>query len=167
MNAENKPRAFNSLADAMADIARRREAEARQSRVSIGSYIAVCRHLGASTLEGRGAPLPTTVTSQNRRTYAPRRILDIALASVGVFLLCPLMVVIAAAIGLGSGSWPVLVRDSRTGLYMFRTTYGSDMRMTGLGWFLEQSGLDQLPQLISVLKGEVSLVAGLSPSRES
>ena len=85
------------------------------------------------------------------------RIADIALASISLFLLCPLLIGIPVAIRLGSPG-PVLVRQSRTGLYVFRTTSGPNRRATGLGWFLQQSSLYTLPQLFSVILGNSSLV---------
>ncbi len=99
---------------------------------------------------------------KNSRTSKPTRIVDIALASVGLFLLYPLLVVIAAAIRLGSPG-PVLVRQSRTGLYRFRTTSGPHRRVTSLGRFLQQTSLDELPELLSVVKGDASLVNRLDP----
>jgi len=94
---------------------------------------------------------------QNSRTSRSMRIVDVALASVLLFLLCPLLILIAVAIRLQSPG-PVLVRKSRTGLYVFRTTSGPDRRVTGLGWFLQQSSLYKLPQLFSVIMGNNSLV---------
>ena len=114
--------------------------------------------------------MPTMVKPrQNSRTSAFARIVDIALASVILFLLCPLLVVIAIAIRLQSPG-PVLVRQSRTGLYVFRTTAGSDGGTAWLDRFLRQSSLDELPQLLSVVSGHLSLVNCLSPcwsSRET
>jgi lipopolysaccharide/colanic/teichoic acid biosynthesis glycosyltransferase len=51
----------------------------------------------------------------------------------------------------------VLVRKSRTGLYVFRTTSGPNRRTTRLGWFLQQSSLYELPRLFSVIMGNDSL----------
>jgi putative colanic acid biosynthesis UDP-glucose lipid carrier transferase len=74
--------------------------------------------------------------------------LRIALAGVVILLLCPLMVLIAAAIRLESPG-PVLVRNSRTGALLFRTTTVHGGRVTRLGSLLQQSSLNKLPQLIS------------------
>ena len=94
---------------------------------------------------------------QNSRTSRSMRIVDVALASVLLVLLCPLLILIAVAIRLQSPG-PVLVRQSRTGLYVFRTTSGPNRLVTGLGWFLQQSSLYTLPQLFSVILGNSSLV---------
>jgi putative colanic acid biosysnthesis UDP-glucose lipid carrier transferase len=91
------------------------------------------------------------------RTAMIERIADIALASISLFLLCPLLIGIPVAIRLGSPG-PVLVRQSRTGLYVFRTTSAPNKRVTGLGSLLQESRLYKLPQLFSVIMGEHSLV---------
>jgi lipopolysaccharide/colanic/teichoic acid biosynthesis glycosyltransferase len=103
--------------------------------------------------------MPTTVKSHlNSRTSSSRQIVDIALASISLFLLCPLLMAIAVAIRLQSPG-PVLVRQSRTGLYVFRTTSGPNRRPTRLGSLLQQSRLYELPQLFSVIMGDHSLVS--------
>lgn len=102
--------------------------------------------------------MPTMVIPrQNSRTSRSMRIVDVALASVLLVLLCPLLILIAVAIRVQSPG-PVLVRKSRTGLYVFRTTSGPNRRTTRLGWFLQQSSLYTLPQLFSVILGNSSLV---------
>jgi putative colanic acid biosysnthesis UDP-glucose lipid carrier transferase len=99
-----------------------------------------------------------TIAKILSRTAMIERIADIALASISLFLLCPLLIGIPVAIRLGSPG-PVLVRQSRTGLYVFRTTSGHpNKRVTGLGSLLQESRLYKLPQLFSVIMGEHSLV---------
>jgi lipopolysaccharide/colanic/teichoic acid biosynthesis glycosyltransferase len=103
-----------------------------------------------------------------------KRLLDLAIAGSAIFLLAPLMLVVAAAIHFTLGS-PVLFRQQRPGLHgrafslcKFRTM--SDARgfegkprpdaerLTALGRFLRRTSLDELPQLWNVLRGELSLV---------
>jgi lipopolysaccharide/colanic/teichoic acid biosynthesis glycosyltransferase len=105
-----------------------------------------------------------------------KRLLDIVAASLGLLLLSPLFGVLALAIELDSHG-PVFYRASRVGkdghplrLYKFRTmitgadrigpeiTTAADARITRVGGLLRKSKLDELPQLINVLKGEMSLV---------
>ena len=105
-----------------------------------------------------------------------KRLIDILGAGFGLLILLPFLALIALLIALES-SGPVLFRQRRSGrdgavfvIYKFRTmkvmedgpdlrqaTRGDD-RVTGLGRFLRRSSIDELPQLMNVLKGEMSLV---------
>ncbi len=105
-----------------------------------------------------------------------KRCLDFFVALVGLVLLLPVFLVIAVLIKLDSPG-PVFFRQRRVGLggelfriFKFRTmvqgayqmgsrlTVKRDPRITRLGKFLRWSKLDELPQLINVLKGDMSLV---------
>lgn len=105
-----------------------------------------------------------------------KRIFDVAAAAAGLVLLCPVLIVIAAAIKLGSPG-PVFYRGVRAGLggrrfriYKFRTmvvdaeklggptTSDTDPRLTSVGERLRKYKLDELPQLINVFVGDMSLV---------
>ena len=110
------------------------------------------------------------------------RVVDIIASCVGLVLLSPLLIVIALVIKLTSPG-PVFYRAERVAqhgrlfrLYKFRTmvadadrrgpaiTAAGDSRVTGVGHVLRHYKLDELPQLINVLKGEMSLV-GPRPDR--
>ncbi len=103
-------------------------------------------------------------------------------AAAGIVLILPIMLAIALAVRLSSPG-PVFYRQLRVGhnnrpfmIYKFRTMgvdaekHGAqwarrdDPRVTTLGRFLRRTHLDELPQLINVLKGEMSLV-GPRPER--
>ncbi|HSW31605.1 MAG TPA: sugar transferase [Longimicrobiales bacterium] len=105
-----------------------------------------------------------------------KRIFDIALSCMGLCLCVPVLLAIAAAIQLDDGG-PVLFRQERVGrggtnffILKFRTmradaecvggqlTVGDDPRTTRLGRWLRKYKLDELPQLVNVLRGEMSLV---------
>ncbi len=105
-----------------------------------------------------------------------KRSFDIAISSIGLLLLLPLFLVIGIAIKLSSRG-PVFYKGNRIGrhgepfgMYKFRSmitdaakigpsvTYQDDPRITRVGRFLRGTKLDELPQLINVLKGDMSLV---------
>lgn len=103
-----------------------------------------------------------------------KRLLDLVLSAVGLFCLAPLFGFLAVAIK-GEDGGPVFFRQWRTGLYgrpfriwKFRTmsteksgpevTVGEDSRITRVGKWLRAGKLDELPQLINVLMGEMTLV---------
>lgn len=103
-----------------------------------------------------------------------KRLSDIALSLFGMLLFSPAALVIAIAIKLEDGG-PVFFRQTRIGkfrapfnVFKFRTmrtaaagdpyTRAGDQRITRIGRWLRASRLDELPQLINVLRGEMSLI---------
>ena len=103
-----------------------------------------------------------------------KRIFDVILAACVVLLLLPLLVAIAIVVRFRLGS-PVLFRQERAGWFgsrfeclKFRTmTEARDAngellpdvdRLTSLGRFLRSTSLDELPELLNVIRGEMSLV---------
>ena len=121
---------------------------------------------------------------QSRLVLAAKRLTDIVVSTIGLVLALPLMAVIALAVFLESGA-PVLFRQGRIGLngrhfeiLKFRSmrnepvpkaaswTSDSDPRITRVGRFIRKFRLDELPQLISVLCGDMSLV-GPRPEQPS
>jgi lipopolysaccharide/colanic/teichoic acid biosynthesis glycosyltransferase len=120
----------------------------------------------------------------NRGGYRTgKRLFDVLLASLGLALSAPLWGVLALAIKLDDGG-PVFYRQRRVGrrgcefvALKFRTmvpeaekvvgpTYAvaKDARVTRVGKYLRATALDELPQLIQILKGEMSFV-GPRPER--
>lgn len=123
----------------------------------------------------------------SRSTLLLKRVLDVAIASVALAVTLPLLAVIAAAIWLDDRG-PVLFAQNRAGLHgrpfamlKFRTMVvgaeeqlarvlsaealeapalkvADDPRVTRVGRILRRTSLDELPQLVNVLKGEMSLV---------
>lgn len=105
-----------------------------------------------------------------------KRLLDILGALVALALLAPVLALAALAVWLDDGG-PVLFRQLRVGrggrefgMFKFRTmvrnaaaigpwhTADNDPRITRTGRFLRRSSIDELPQIINVLRGEMSLV---------
>jgi lipopolysaccharide/colanic/teichoic acid biosynthesis glycosyltransferase len=92
-----------------------------------------------------------------------KRMLDLGLALPGLVVLLPLLAAIAVAVKLESRG-PVLYISRRLGrnarvfhCLKFRTIT-PDHRETRLGSMLQRHGLDELPQLVNVVRGEMSLV---------
>lgn len=105
-----------------------------------------------------------------------KRASDVALAGVGLVAAAPIMAIVAVGVKLSSAG-PVLFRQRRHGLdgeeivvYKFRTmtvmedgthvaqAQRNDPRVTRFGSFLRKSSLDELPQLINVLQGRMSII---------
>jgi len=103
-----------------------------------------------------------------------KRGIDLTVAALALAVLLPLLVLILTAIRISMGK-PAIYKQTRPGkdeklfrLWKFRTmTYERDAqgkllpdieRLTRVGLFLRKTSLDELPQLINVLKGDMSLV---------
>jgi len=109
------------------------------------------------------------------RTYRTiKRLLDVSVAGLALIALSPVVAVLAVVVAVTMGR-PVLFRQARPGLgsrpfemLKFRTmTDERDvcgqplpdaMRLTAFGSWMRRTSLDELPELINVLKGEMSLV---------
>jgi exopolysaccharide biosynthesis polyprenyl glycosylphosphotransferase len=123
---------------------------------------------------------------------ALKRLVDLILAGLGLLATAPVWIAVAIAIKLDSPG-PVIFVQERVGqhgrrfrFYKFRSMYldaevrladlrahneadgpvfkiRKDPRISRVGWFLRRTSLDELPQLINVLKGEMSLVGPRPP----
>jgi len=105
-----------------------------------------------------------------------KRLMDIAISGIALLLLSPILIAAAIAVKLSSPG-PVIFKQRRYGLdgqeiavYKFRSmrvtedgakviqASKNDSRITKVGAFLRKSSIDELPQLINVLQGRMSLV---------
>jgi lipopolysaccharide/colanic/teichoic acid biosynthesis glycosyltransferase len=105
-----------------------------------------------------------------------KRLLDIVMSAAGLMLLSPVLVLVTLLIKLTSPG-PAFFRQERIGrggrpffIFKFRTmiqnapqlggpiTFGNDPRTTRIGRLLRKTKFDELPQLLNVLVGEMSLV---------
>jgi sugar transferase (PEP-CTERM system associated) len=114
---------------------------------------------------------------------ATRRIVEFALALVGILLTAPIVLLAAIATAIETG-FPILFRQERVGqhggtftLFKLRTmrqdaekdgavwaSAGGDPRITRVGTFLRKTRIDEFPQLVNVLLGDMSFV-GPRPER--
>ena len=112
-----------------------------------------------------------------------KRFFDTVGASLLLLLLLPLLLPVALSIRFGSKG-PVLFKQPRLGyrgkvflIYKFRTmvdgaenlgsgvfTSRNDPRITQVGHFLRRTSLDELPQLLNIVRGEMSFVGPRPPS---
>ena len=105
-----------------------------------------------------------------------KRILDIVVSLIGLICFFPLLLLVAILVKLDSPG-PIFFKQERIGMRFrpfqilkFRTmvqdsstrgksiTVGDDPRITRVGWFLRKTKIDELPQLINVLRGEMTFV---------
>lgn len=120
------------------------------------------------------------IWARDRGTFMKRAV-DIMAALVGLIVLAPLFAVVAILIKADSPG-TVFFRQERMGkgfrpfwIYKFRTmvkdpsltgrllTAGHDPRITNVGRILRHTKIDELPQLLNVLRGDMSLVGPLRP----
>ncbi len=134
--------------------------------------------LGRRGLTAGRLSLPVTIQRAplNALERAVKRTLDIFGSMTAILFLLPLLLLAAIAIKLDSGG-PIIFRQRRTEfngkefvIFKFRTmtvledgpaiiqACRDDLRATRVGKFLRRSSIDELPQLLNVLKGEMSLV---------
>lgn len=131
---------------------------------------------GARIAAGHGL-LRVSVGPLGLRARAIKRGFDLALTGLGLIALMPLLALVAAAIRLEDGG-PVLFVQQRVGrgnrffrMYKFRSMQLADLdhhgarsaergdhRVTRVGSIIRRTSIDELPQLLNVLRGEMSIV---------
>ena len=141
----------------------------KQMEESLTGRVAI-EHLSENNL---GSLIPGIVYGRAKRAW------DLALAFLAIPLLLPFLLIVAIAIRLDSPG-PVLFRQERMGyrghpfsMFKFRTmkhgsggsdprvaamTQHADDRVTRLGRYLRRSRIDELPQIINIIRGEMSWI---------
>ena len=103
-----------------------------------------------------------------------KRALDILLSGIGLLVLSPIILIVALLVRIKLGS-PIIFKQQRPGLnekifpmYKFRTMtderdsvgnlLADDIRLTKFGKLLRATSLDELPELVNIFKGDMSIV---------
>lgn len=177
---------FRSLYERAAQVARICEQQGLPMRFD-GDIFSL-KHSGSVTDEFEGAPyIATSSGIRGWASLIAKRAFDIVFSMALLILLSPLLAIVAALVWVTSGR-PVLYLQERVGLnkrrfkmYKFRTMIPNaeqmidqlqamnevsgpvfkiknDPRITPVGRFLRQTSMDELPQLLNVLKGDMSIV---------
>ncbi len=116
------------------------------------------------------------VLSRHRGTLAMKRMFDVTVSLIMLIVLLPLMLLIAAAVRIDTPGCVLFFQErvttygKRFRIWKFRTMYSdaeksgtqvtisNDRRITRVGRFLREYRLDELPQLVNILRGDMSYV---------
>lgn len=148
-----------------------------EQRLSKSTRTSASRSSGGPHFDPRSMPAEPAAVSQKSSTgYFWKRPCDLLLSSLALVALAPVFLVISLLIKLTSPG-PVFFLQKRLGLheqpftiYKFRSmrtgsdqsgarfTSDNDSRITGIGKLIRKTSLDELPQLINILRGEMSLI---------
>jgi putative colanic acid biosynthesis UDP-glucose lipid carrier transferase len=159
------------------------EAAVMDNATAKNTSLPTVRDFIADDLHGNGAYYYTATRTKfetlSEKTYTGKRFIDLLIGTFGFFAFLLTYPIIALGIKWSSKG-PVIFKQERTGqngqrftCYKFRTmhqlnlrridgkpvvTQKGDKRIFGFGSFLRKTNLDELPQILNVLKGDMSLV---------
>lgn len=121
-------------------------------------------------------PPPVLVFRENIMYNRLRRVFDVVGASIMLLIAAPILILASVAIMLEDGG-PIFFRQRRVGRFgrlftiyklrsmrkekcvdSFSPTNGRDPRITRVGYWLRRSSIDELPQLLNILRGEMAFV---------
>ena len=125
----------------------------------------------------QGQPVAPRASFVRNASLIVKRATDIVVSAIGLILLAPVLAIVALLIKR-TDKGPLLLRQSRVGLdgksfeiLKFRSMYADrcdvsgiaqtvvgDNRITPIGAFIRKTSIDELPQLINVLRGDMSLI---------
>ena len=134
-------------------------------------------HSGLPMILMHKEPLAIAPGAARRRDMAAKRVFDVIFSMLALLFLLPLIILVAIAIRIESAG-PAFFRQKREGLagsaflaFKFRSmrmedgdatglahTVRGDRRVTRIGSLLRRTSIDELPQLLNVLRGEMSIV---------
>lgn len=134
-------------------------------------------HSGLVAQWRNGQPSEIKTNAYRRFNLAIKRMIDLAGALIALAALGPMLIMVAAIIRISDGG-PIFFRQKRVGkdgalfdIVKFRTmrieacdlsgvqqTVAGDERMTRMGAFLRRTSIDELPQLMNIVLGHMSLV---------
>lgn len=141
------------------------------------SALRISYHSGLPLMKLLQEPLSLARSATRDAQMTAKRVFDVIFSVLALLFLLPLLIIVAIAVRMESKG-PVLFRQTREGLngstfgvFKFRSmrreqgdatgvahTVRNDKRVTRVGTFLRRTSIDELPQLLNVLRGEMSIV---------
>ncbi|MCR6673612.1 sugar transferase [Devosia ginsengisoli] len=147
------------------------------SRAAEISALRISYHSGLPLMKLLQEPLSFAPSASRDAHMTAKRVFDVIFSMLALLFLLPLLILVAIAVRMESKG-PVLFRQTREGfngsafgVFKFRSmrreqedvtgvahTVRNDKRVTRVGTFLRRTSIDELPQLLNVLRGEMSIV---------